>query len=117
MPGRLTDAQRRARAIPGETLRENVTELARVLGWRVAHFRAGRTSHGWRTPVSADGKGFPDLVLVRERVLYVECKGELERLTAEQAAWRDWLTAAGAEHAVWRPSDWLEGTVERTLRR
>lgn len=51
-----------------------IIELARILGWRVAHFRPAQTRHGWRTPVAADGKGFPDLVLVRERVIYAELK-------------------------------------------
>lgn len=36
-----------------------VIELARILGWRVAHFRPALTKHGWRTPVQADGAGFP----------------------------------------------------------
>jgi hypothetical protein len=39
-----------------------VIEVARLTGWRVAHFRAARTAHGWRTPVTADGAGWPDLV-------------------------------------------------------
>lgn len=43
-------------------LQSAVIELARTLGYRVAHFRAARTAQGWRTPVEADGAGFPDLV-------------------------------------------------------
>lgn len=27
-----------------------VVDLARLAGWRVAHFRPARTSHGWATP-------------------------------------------------------------------
>jgi hypothetical protein len=37
-----------------------VIELARLGGWRVAHFRPARTASGWRTPVQGDGAGFPD---------------------------------------------------------
>lgn len=51
-----------------------VLDLARIFGWTVAHFRPAQTSKGWRTPVAADGAGFPDLLLVRDRVLYVELK-------------------------------------------
>jgi hypothetical protein len=44
-------------------------------GWRAAHFRPARTAKGWRTPVAADGAGFPDLVLVRRtRIVAAELK-------------------------------------------
>jgi hypothetical protein len=42
-----------------------VLELAKICGWRTAHFRPAKTSKGWRTPVSGDGAGLPDLILVR----------------------------------------------------
>jgi hypothetical protein len=83
-----------------------VIDFAHVLGWTVAHFRPARTAHGWRTPVQADGGGFPDLVLVRERVVFAEVKAEQGRLAPAQRAWREHLEAAGAEWHEWRPSDW-----------
>jgi hypothetical protein len=83
-----------------------VIDAARALGWTVAHFRAARTAHGWRTPVEADGKGFPDLCLVRDRVVFVELKRAKGKLTREQAAWVTKLRWAGAEVYVWRPADW-----------
>lgn len=90
------------------TFQGAVIELAQRLGFRVAHFRAARTKHGWRTPVAADGEGFPDLVLVRERVVWAELKREGEDLRSAQEKWRDWLLAAGEEWYMWRPSDWDE---------
>lgn len=93
-----------------------VVEMARLLGWRVAHFRPARTLAGWRTPVAADGTGFPDLVLVRgDRLVFAELKAARGRPTDEQSAWLAAL--AGVERvdvALWRPADW--DAIERALR-
>lgn len=85
-----------------------VIELAHTFGWRIAHFRPAMTKHGWATPVAADGKGYPDLHLVhpeRGVSLFRELKVGRNKLTDEQAAWGEWLTAAGLDWAVWRPVD------------
>lgn len=94
-----------------------VIQLAQVTGWRVAHFRAAQNSRGdWRTPVAADGTGFPDLVLVRgHKLLFRELKTVKGRLTIEQLAWGEALKAAGANWGVWRPSDW--DLIESALKR
>lgn len=92
-----------------------VLDLARVTGWMVAHFRPARTDKGWRTPVAADGKGFPDLVLVRDRVIFAELKSDRGRMSADQHAWIGALTEAGAEAYVWRPDDFDQ--IAATLRR
>ncbi len=81
-------------------------ELAQRLGWHVAHFRKARTKRGWVTPVQADGKGFPDLVLVRERVVWIETKSETGKLTLKQRDWAYWLEEAHQECYVFKPSDW-----------
>lgn len=97
-----------------------VIDLARLLGYRVAHFRPAQTAKGWRTPVSADGAGFPDLVLVLPgaRLLFVELKSEKGKLSAEQEAWMADLRSVSwdTEEYVWRPADWLSGAIERELR-
>ncbi len=80
-----------------------VIELARLLGWRVAHFRPAQTKHGWRTAVAADGEGYPDLTLVRERTVWLELKRESGKPTEAQAAWLRDLHAAGAEVYLARP--------------
>lgn len=108
-PKRLTERGFQARII----------DAAHLFGWRVAHFRPARTaSGGWVTPVSADGAGFPDLVLVNptmpdSEILYREVKTDRGRLTGEQAEWGAWLEARGGNWGVWRPQDW--GSIMRTL--
>jgi hypothetical protein len=88
-----------------EVFQKDVIELAHTLGWRVAHFRPALTKHGWRTPVSADGKGFPDLILVRDRVIAVELKRRKGKASVEQLEWLDAFRAAGVEAYLWRPDD------------
>jgi hypothetical protein len=83
-----------------------VINLAHTLSWRAAHFRAAQTQRGnWITPVAADGAGFPDLVLVRDRIIYAELKTNTGKLGPAQIAWGQALTRAGAEYYVWRPRD------------
>ena len=97
-------------------LQAAIVEAAHVFSWRVAHFRPARTKHGWATPVSADGAGWPDLVLVRDRLICAEVKGDGGRLRPEQRAWLDAFYAAGVEAYVWTPKEWQSGDVESILR-
>jgi hypothetical protein len=83
-----------------------IVEVAHLLGWRAAHFRPARTTHGWRTPGQYDAKGWPDLILTRSpRVVAIECKRQGGRLTDEQAAWLADLASCGIETHVAEPSD------------
>ncbi len=94
-----------------------VIDLAHEHGWRVAHFRASRTSKGWRTAVQADGKGWPDLFMVRAdgRRLACELKVKHGRITPEQAQWLVDLQTAGIDSYLWTPRAWNE--IVATLRR
>ncbi len=81
-----------------------VTDLARTLGYLIYHTQDSRRS----------ASGFPDLVLVRDRVIFAELKTERGRMTGAQHWWVSTLRVARAEVYVWRPSDY--DMVERTLR-
>ncbi len=80
-----------------------VLELAHLYRWRVAHFRAARTAHGWRTPVAADGAGFPDIFAIRgRRCLAAELKRNAKsKLTPAQQDWLADMRSAGIEAYVW----------------
>lgn len=99
----------------------SIIEQARARRWKVAHFASAPIMRGgrivWMTPVQADGKGFPDLLMVRERVLAVEVKGGSHKPTVEQSDWLIAMRMAGATTAVWTPREWDDGTVIEELTR
>jgi len=101
--------------LSGGPLQKEIIKQARLAGWIVAHFTAVRTEHGWRVPVAADGKGFPDLVLVRDRLIAAEVKGDGDSLRPDQRKWLAALRLAGVEAHVWTPALWLDGTIESVL--
>lgn len=90
-----------------------IIDLAHLTGWMVSHFRGVRTQRKsgsvyYQTPVAADGKGFPDLVLVRERVIFAEIKVGYNKPSPEQTMWLELLAKAGQEVYVWTPKEWDE---------
>ena len=61
----------------------------------------------WVTAVSGDGKGFPDLLLVRGRkIIVAELKVGKNKVTPEQMLWLDAFATAGVEAHIWRPENW-----------
>ena len=96
-----------------------VIALAKLRGWRVAHFRTARVQRAdgkvyYATPVQADGEGFPDLIMVRKaKFLAVELKVPPNSATDSQAAWIVDLRNAGADARIWYPKDWDE--IVKTL--
>lgn len=75
---------------------DQVMALAALRGWKAWHDTDSRRN----------AAGFPDLVLLRDRVVWAELKSERGRLRDEQARFLTLLRAAGQEVYVWRPSDW-----------
>ena len=129
--------QQQAYKLTEEEFQRMVIEVAYAYKWMVAHFRKARTLKGWVTPVQADGKGWPDLVLVRPpRIIFSELKSEKGKLTPEQQNWMTLLkecqrvitleplelengravmkqvrkarTLVIPEIYLWKPSDWEE---------
>jgi hypothetical protein len=92
-----------------------VLAFARLHGWLTAHFRPARTKTGWRTAVSGQGKGFPDVILARERIVVAELKIGRNKVTPEQQQWLSAFRAAGVEAFVWTEQSWPE--IESVLRR
>lgn len=88
-----------------------VLDVAKVWGWKSAHFRPAMTSRGWRTAVSGDGKGFPDLMLIHPGfgdIIVAELKSGKGKLTMEQKEWIEAFRACGIQAYVWRFEDWDE---------
>ena len=88
-------------------LQESVRQLALISGW--LHY------HTFRSTKSA--KGFPDSILIRgTRLIAVELKSDIGRVTTEQQTWLNGFTGTGAETYTWRPEDWQSGRIEDVLR-
>lgn len=79
-----------------KSFQQAVVDLAKKNGWLVYHTYDSRKSTA----------GFPDLVLVRERVLWLELKVHPNKPTAEQLRWIDALKAAGQWAWVLYPEEW-----------
>lgn len=78
------------------TFTRNVMQCGGLYGWLCYHTHDSRRSN----------PGFPDVVFVRERVVYAELKAKTGRLRPEQIVWMQKLKDAGQEVYLWRPDDW-----------
>lgn len=72
----------------------HIIRFAKAHGWVVYHTYNSQRSE----------PGFPDLVLVKDRILYRELKSESGKLTIYQQQWGKAITNAGGDWQVWRPS-------------
>ena len=91
-----------------EEFKDYVLDRALERGWKRAHFRPAQTEAGWRTAVQGDGKGFPDLILLRERLVIAELKVKRNKPSEEQIDWIVRLGLAGIETYLWYPKDMPE---------
>ena len=79
--------------ITEKDFQHTVVEAAKLYGWLCYHTHDSRRSE----------PGFPDLCLVREKVLFRELKTDKGRVSLAQKAWGVQLEKAGSDYAVWRP--------------
>jgi hypothetical protein len=91
--------------ITEEQFQQQIIDTARLLGWRVYHTRDSRRSE----------PGFPDLVLCRDRLVFLEIKTETGRVSDAQGEWIAAINRAGGCALVVRPSDLAE--IEKALKR
>lgn len=100
-----------AKAMSEQDLLDNVMVLAQTLGFETYH-----THRSDRSP-----PGFPDLCMAGHgRVIFAELKSEKGRVGAHQIRWFQSLKETRPPYKVdvylWRPTDWVNGTIERVLR-
>ena len=88
-----------------DSLDAHVRRLMKDLGLWGFHPRTSKGSE----------PGWPDWVIIGNRILYRELKRESGTLTPEQRAVGDRITRAGGNWAVWRPRDLLSGLIARQL--
>ncbi len=106
-PRAITDPDDPRLAMTEKALHEAVEELATHLGWGHYHTYDSRRSKA----------GFPDLVLWRGRVLFIELKSTKGNLRRDQDDTLQQLAAAHAHVHIWRPIDWISGAIEHELGR
>ena len=80
------------------SLQQSITDAAKALGWRVWHDNDSRRN-------DAD---FPDLELIRDRLVKAELKRRDKVPTPGQEGYLLALARAGVETYLWRPADWAE---------
>ena len=108
---------------PERDFQGQVIDLLHLHGFKVAHFGMGQMrikgKMQWATPAGADGKGFPDIVAIRDEPMrtnlngpnYVrvygglawELKAGANRATTEQLEWLRLFEMAGFHAKVWYP--------------
>jgi hypothetical protein len=85
---------------------KQVLEVAKRFGWLAVHFTNARGPKGeHRTTYLGDGKGYPDITAVRERVVFAELKIPPNKPTVEQMTWAKQIVATGGEVYLWTPND------------
>ena len=91
---------------PEKVFQKKCIDFLQSHQWTVLHIRPAQQGGRWITAVVADGKGYPDLTIARERIVWIEFKAEGKYLEPDQKKWRDAILQAGGEWYLVRPSDW-----------
>lgn len=111
IPASITQAEYnalQASTMTEKALQAAILGAARRQGWLAYHTHDSRRSE----------PGYPDLHLVHPdtgRSLFRELKTMKGKPTPDQLKWLAALKHAGHDAAIWRPIDWLDGTVDAQL--
>ena len=89
-----------------QQFQNKILKLARQTGWTAYHTYDSRRSQ----------PGFPDLVLVKDRVLFRELKTDKGKQSKAQKIWERTLRKAKSDFKVWRPKDMQAIIQELTIR-
>ena len=93
-------------------LQSEVVEELQERGYMVLHIRPARTAGGWRTPIAADGVGYPDITAVHPltgNVYVLELKSDDGTVADAQLVWlRAWRRVPGVTALIVRPSSWSD---------
>lgn len=122
---RLALQEQIARAMSEDELKKIIETALGAYGYiwkhdRPAHYQDGRVA----THYEGHG-GFPDIVAVHPntgKILVFELKVELPSrgvVSEDQQTWLDAFALAceaSVASGVWRPSDWLDGTILDTIK-
>jgi hypothetical protein len=97
-----------ANAMKEADLQRLVIELAEMLGYEVVHINDSR---------GQKAVGLPDLMLMRapRPLVWLELKTEKGKASPKQEWFLEELRQSGNVAWVIRPTDWLNGMVERLL--
>ncbi len=96
-----------AHAMSQQALTRVIIDYAQATGWLVEYDRTMK--------MKVFSSGFSDLVLVRERILFVTLATATGVIRNEQHEWIRRLKKAGADTRIWRPEQWLDGTIDKAL--
>jgi len=78
-----------------------VIELAESQGWLVYHVANVKGQLRCKSSV-----GFPDLLLLKDKIVIWECKIPPNKLSPAQKVWTDRFAEVGVETKVITPEDW-----------
>ena len=116
MAGRKRKTSESPFAISERAFQYQLEMLLEANKWVWKHDLKGRLPNGRMMTLVRGWAGFPDLIAVRDRrVVCIEVKSTIGRLSEKQRIWLELLEKAGVECYVWKPADLEE--ARRVLQR
>jgi len=106
MAGRKQKPTESPLLISERAFQSQLEQLLELNQWVWKHDLKGRLPNGRVMTLMRGWAGFPDLIAVRDgRIVCIEVKSAIGRLSEKQKIWLELLEKAGAECYVWRPQN------------